>query len=446
MASDYDLIIVGAGVAGSATAIRAAQKGLTVMLLDRGEPIGSKNMSGGVLWGNDLAQILGEKWWEKAPVERYIVNKGIGILAPEDSMIINLHYPGWGVPPAYNGWSVLRSRFDPWLANQAKDAGADVYEGVNINELLIENGRVNGIIQEGNEFKSKTVVLAEGTNPRLAVKYIFRPELDPKIQPQKDYMLGIKEVIALPPEVIQERFNITGQEGTEYEMLVGSYKEKPYDRSSVGAFLYTNKETISLGVVIQLETVVYNETDEKGIHTYELWERFKQQPWIAKMIKGGKLVEYAAHLVPHGGYHMIPKLYGDGVLIVGDTAGFVLSNGQSINGMNFAIASGILAADTVVECKQKNDFSEKGLSLYKKKVEKSYIHKNLKKFRKVDKLLSNPRLFNRYAEVITGGLKDMLTEDERVKPKAITSFRKNLKKNKVNIIRAAFDALNARHI
>ena len=91
--TDYDAIVIGAGVAGSSAAIKLAQNGNSVLLIDRGEPIGSKNMSGGVLWGNDLAQILGDNWYEEAPTERYVVRKGVGFLAPNDSTFIDMQIP-----------------------------------------------------------------------------------------------------------------------------------------------------------------------------------------------------------------------------------------------------------------------------------------------------------------------------------------------------------------
>jgi electron transfer flavoprotein-quinone oxidoreductase len=211
--------------------------------------------------------------------------------------------------------------------------------------------------------------------------------------------------------------------------------------------MYTNRETLSLGVVIQLDSVTRRDKSEPGVHTYQLWELFKKQPFIAKMIAGGSTVEYSAHMVPHGGYRMIPtRLCYNGVLLVGDAAGFVMSNGLTINGMNYAIASGILAADAVVEAKVKNDFSKRGLASYQSKVKQSYFYKSMKKMRKVDKILANSRLFTKYTEVITGGLKAILTENQEVKPKAFTAIRKSLKKNKVNIVRAALDALNARHL
>ena len=179
-------------------------------------------------------------------------------------------------------------------------------------------------------------------------------------------MLGIKEIISLPSETIEQRFNVGPNEGMAYEMLAGCY-QTPNDKARVGAFLYTNRDTLSLGIVVQLETVQRKNKSEQGVHTYTLWEQFKKQPFISKLIEGGEVVEYGAKMVPHGGYNMIPKkLYFDGALLVGDAAGFVLSNGLSINGMNYGIRSGIIAGDALVEAKSKNNFSKRFIYLSNK--------------------------------------------------------------------------------
>jgi electron transfer flavoprotein-quinone oxidoreductase len=129
-----------------------------------------------------------------------------------------------------------------------------------------------------------------------------------------------------------------------------------------------------------------------------------------------------------------------------DAAVFVFSNGLTINGMNYGIRSGIIAADALAQAKLKNNYSSKGLAIYQKNIKKSYFFKTMKKFRKVDKYLTNPRVFNKYAEVLTGGLKDMLTENQQDKPKAISAMFKNLKKKKVWKVRAILDALSLRHL
>ena len=447
--TDYDAIVIGAGLAGSAAAIRLAKNGNSVLLLDRGEPIGSKNMSGGVLWGNDLAELLGDNWYEEAPVERYVVRKGVGFLAPEDSTFIDMRIPEWGKAP-YNGHTVLRARFDPWLANKAAEAGADVYSGITVSELLFDKKdpkQVVGIVQNGDEFRSKVVVLADGATSRLAIDHGLKPETKPHVSPlhKHSYMLGVKEVVYLPKETIQQRFNLNDEkEGAAYEMVSGIHQ----NGARVGGFLYTNKESISFGVVIELETV------KEGIHTYELFNEFKQHPWIQAVIKDSQQLEYGAHLIPHGGYSALPKMYHGGAVLVGDSAGFLLSNGLAINGMNYAVASGICAADSITEAIKRNDVTEKGLSLYKKNVQKTYFYRDMKRFKKVDKLMSNSRVFEKYPGFLNDLLKDMLTEKGWTstpkkmvgKPHAIRAAFRAMGKNKISIIKLALDGMKFRHM
>lgn len=447
--TDFDVIIIGAGLAGSSAAIRLAKNGNSVLLLDRGEPIGSKNMSGGVLWGNDLSHILGENWFEEAPVERYVIRKGVGFLAPEDSTFIDTRFPEWGKPP-YNGHMVLRAKFDPWLAKKAADAGADVYSGINVSQLLYDkknHKQITGIVQNGDEFNAKVVVLADGATSRLAIEHGLKPQKKPNVSPleKHHYMLGIKEVIYLPKETIEQRFNLSNdKEGAAYEMVSGIHK----DGARVGGFLYTNKESISLGVVIELETI------KEGMHTYKLYEEFKHHPWVQAIIKDGQQLEYGAHLIPHGGYNALPKLYHPGAVLVGDSAGFLLSNGLAINGMNYAVASGITAADSITEAIKKNNVSEKGLSIYQKNIKKTYFYKDMKRFRKVDKLMANPRVFSKYPSLMNDILKEMLTEKGWTstpkktvgKPKAIKATFKAMGKNKVSKVRLVFDGLKLRHM
>jgi electron transfer flavoprotein-quinone oxidoreductase len=449
--TEFDVIVIGAGIAGSTCAIKAAQLGLSVLMIERGEPIGSKNMSGGVLWGNDLQHILGENWYEEAPVERYVLRKGIGFLAKEDATFVDMRIPEWSKPP-YNGWMVLRAKFDPWLASKASEAGVEVYSGITIYDLLIEKknnkDQISGIIESGDEFRSKAVILAEGASSRLAIDHGLKPETRKNVSPlrKKDYMLGIKEVIHMPKDILENRFALrNNMEGAAYEMVSGIHD----DGARVGGFLYTNKETLSLGIVIQLETI------KQGMHTYTLFEEFKSHPWIQSIIEGGQRIEYGAHLIPHGGYKSLPKLVHNGALLVGDAAGFLLSNGMSINGMNYAASSGMIAAEAISEAiKKSKTLDEKALSSYTKKLKKSYFYNDLKRFKNVDKLLANPRVFKQYPAVINDMLKELLYEKGwqstpkhlHKKPKVISAGLKVLKKNKVSKFRVILDGLKIRHL
>src|SRR5215469_6402948 len=133
MADDFDLIVVGAGMAGSAAAIRAAKGGLNALLVDRSPEPGAKNLSGGILWGHDLDAIL-PRWWEEMPVERHVVRKRFGVLTADDAVSFDFEDHRWKAAP-YVAHSVLRARTDAWLAKKAEEAGATVVAGVPVERL-----------------------------------------------------------------------------------------------------------------------------------------------------------------------------------------------------------------------------------------------------------------------------------------------------------------------
>ena len=199
-----DVIIVGAGPAGSSAAIRLAQNGINAILIDRGMPVGSKNLSGGVLWGNDLAEII-PNWQEEAPLERYIINKKVGFLSHEDATVIDMHFDEWNNFPNA-GWSLLRAPFDEWLAFKAQEAGASVLSGINITELIEEDGKIVGVKQGNEELRAPVVIIAEGANSRLMLKHDLTYDPGKTRYDHSDYMIGLKEVFELDSQIIEERF------------------------------------------------------------------------------------------------------------------------------------------------------------------------------------------------------------------------------------------------
>ncbi|MHA1912426.1 MAG: FAD-dependent oxidoreductase [Candidatus Kariarchaeaceae archaeon] len=427
--NSYDVFVVGAGPAGAATAWQLAKNGVKVALIDRGSPVGSKNLSGGVLWGHDLDELL-PNWWEEAPVERKIVSKKLGFLTEYDSMVADWHFNEWTEEP-FMGFSVLRSSFDPWMVQKAEEAGVDFFPGINIDNLIINEGRIEGIVQDDDIFPCKVVIIADGVNSRLTLANGLRkaPKLD-------HYYLGIKEVVSLSEEIIRERFNLIENEGSAFEFIIGN---TPHNIEA-GGFMYTNKSTISLGIVVNLGTL------PQGVHSYNIFEHFKQHPKIQRIVQGTERVEYGAHLIPDGGLKMNVPLFGDGYLVVGDAAGLCFSNGLIINGMGPAIRSGIEAAHTVTEALKKNDYSKKSLSLYKKRLEEGYIIKNLKKMNKAHKFKGNPRLYGAYPELIMGISSDLFAEKGEPRIGVLKIVRKNMKEKKVRLIRALRDVLKFRHL
>lgn len=368
--SEFDAIVVGGGPAGASAAIKLAQSNLNVLLVERGDPPGSKNVSGGVLWGNGLGE-LSDDWEKTAPLERYVESKSVAFLTEKSK--INIDFSTKNFEEKKTGYTVLRAKLDPWLVKKAKEAGAMVVTGVTVDRLSKKDGKVVGVIQDGDEITADTVILAEGANPRVAIDSGLREPLK-----DHDVAIGVKEVIKLPEKTINERFNLRGKAGFACEYVLGFMK----DDVEAGGFLYTNKDSISIGAVISMKHL----RSSNQVYSFDIMDEFANHPFIAPLLEDGRVDEYSAHLVQEGGLSSIPKLYGDGYMITGDGAGFSFSNGLVLQGMNYAISSGILAAEATVEAKQKGDFSSASLSRYQQKLEDSYVMKDMRTFKGIENI------------------------------------------------------------
>ncbi|MGB0652864.1 MAG: FAD-dependent oxidoreductase [Thermoplasmatota archaeon] len=395
--TDFDTIVVGGGMAGSAAAIRLAQKGVDVLLVERADEGGAKNLSGGVLWGDDLAAILPD-WKEQMPVERPISNKKVGFLGDGNAFVIDYHDESLKTDTI--GHSVLRAKTDAWLLKQAEEAGATVVTGVNVEGLHKVNGKVAGVEQGGEITTGRVTIIADGANSRLTLEGDLRhgqQKLD-----AHHYALGVKEILKLPKDVMEDRF-LTGDDGG----MAGEFVLGRKDGIMAGGFLYTNQDSLSLGVVVNLPSLANN----KAVTTHDLVEHFRLHPYIAKLTKDAELEEYGAHLVPEGGYQAFSELSADGALVVGDAAGFCFSNGIVIQGMNYGVKSGIAAADAAAHAVEKRDATRVTLRRYEKLLEKEHVIGDFKRFQNVNKFLWNPRLFNQYPEFLANTMRGMLTVD-----------------------------------
>jgi len=178
---------------------------------------------------------------------------------------------------------------------------------------------------------------------------------------------------------------------------------------------------------------------ENGItHSYDLIEMFKEHPSIAPLIEGGQVAEYGAHLIPEGGLEMMPKLYGNGYMILGDAAGFAFSNGLVLQGMNYAILSGIKAGETAVEAKLRNNFSEQSLSAYEEKLNSTYVLKDLKTFKDIRKVTNNPMMYNTYPKLLESIMLETLWERGQPKKKIrddLSSCASNLNMGRIKTLR-----------
>jgi electron transfer flavoprotein-quinone oxidoreductase len=171
-----------------------------------------------------------------------------------------------------------------------------------------------------------------------------------------------------------------------------------------GGFLYTNKESISLGIVVGIDALT---EEAPEIKAPELLDKFKQRPEIQRLIKGGETVEYSAHVIPEGGLKAMSKLYGDGILVAGDAAGFSMNIGVTVRGMEYAMASGYYAAQAVIEAKEKNDFSKTGLATYETLLNNSFVLKDFQSFKESLEVLEYPSLFKHYPELAGNIMRDL---------------------------------------
>lgn len=409
MKKRFDAIVVGAGPAGSTCSYTLAKAGLDVLLIERGKFPGAKNMWGGAFYGPSLSQLF-PRFWEEAPVERYIHRHRFSLLTKEASLSAEFTTEKFEEPP-YNGFSLLRSRFDRWLATKAEQAGAIVATGLQAEDLLWNKNGVRGIKAGGDEIPASVVIACDGVNSILAEKAGLRKRLS-----SRDVKQGVKEVIQLPREIIEQRFNLNREEGIAWE-FIGSFTAGVPG----GAFLYTNKESLSIGVVAQLSSLA-----EKNVRANDLLEEFKQHPTVKNLFADGQLVEYSAHLIPARGRAMMPELFTDGFLVAGDAAAFVLATGLTIEGANFAIASGIASAETVIRAKQAGDFSRKSLSVYKDLLKLSSVLQDLKIFKKAPHFLENPRLYSLYPELACDLAKKIFTNDGKPRKKTWKMFKESM--------------------
>ncbi|MDR3553995.1 MAG: FAD-dependent oxidoreductase [Syntrophobacteraceae bacterium] len=402
MEEKFDAAIVGAGPAGISAACILAERGVKVIVLERGEYPGSKNMFGGVLYGRSLERIIPDFAQKNCPIERNIVESRLSYLSEESSISLTYRDQAFFEKLQNNAFTVGRAKFDRWFADQARARGALLVCSTVVTDLLRDGaGRVVGVKTDraDGDLRARVVLLADGVNSPLAAKTGFRPEVKPG-----NVALAVKELIGLPEEVIDERFGVSAGNGVTNEIL----GNVTLGMNGV-AFLYTNRRSVSLGIGANLSDFA-----RERVRPYEMIERLKLHPAISPLIKGGKPLEYLAHWLPEGGFATVPRLFGDGFLIAGDSA--MLFNALHREGSNLAMASGRLAAETILEAMGKNDFSSRTLQSYGQRMEESFVLKDLKKYRRFPSFLETHReLFTNLPRGASAAIREILTVDETPK-------------------------------
>jgi electron transfer flavoprotein-quinone oxidoreductase len=398
MNESFDVAIVGAGPAGTSAAILLASAGIKTVMLERGEYPGAKNTSGGVLYGYNLAQILPDYSQLGCPIERNIVESRIWYLSRNAGFSLGYRDDIFSKERKYNVFTVGRAKFDRWYADQARKKGALVVPSTVVVDLLKDkSGKVSGVVtnRKDGEIQAKVVLLADGVNSPLALKTGFRRDLK-----AEHVALAVKETIELTSEIIDARFGVSGGDGVTTEVL----GEMTGGMDGV-AIVYTNKNSVSISVGANLAAFTRSK-----IKPYELIEAYKLHPMVAPLIAGGKPIEYTAHWLAEGGYHTIPQLYGDGFLIAGDSA--MLFNALHREGSNLAMASGKMAAETIIEALKSNDVSKQKLSIYASRMRDSFVLKDMKKYQRFpDFLYKTHQLFKELPQAAQFAGREMLTVD-----------------------------------
>lgn len=425
----FEVVIVGAGPAGTAAALVLARAGVEVLVLERGDFPGAKNLFGGILYTSVVNELLPE-FWKEAPVERHIVNRRWLAMDEDTQIALDLKSARFDVPPFNNTFTALRSKWDRWFAEQAEAAGAMVICETNVEDLILEGGAVVGVRtgRDDGDVRADCVILAEGANALLAERASLRQQMAPR-----NRVNAVKEVIALPPEIIEDRFHLEGMQGAAYEYFGGAVK------GTVGsAFIYTNRDSLSVGVGCLIEEYLRLKTAP-----YEMLDWFKAHPMVAPLLRGGETVEYSTKMIPEDSYDDLTDLYADGVMLVGDCAGLV---NPSIHheGTNLAMASGVAAAEAYLEARKRNDMSRATLAHYRQSLEESWVMKDLRRYREtVHFLLENREMVSQYPDLAVRLIRRYFTVDDTPKDDVVRELWQIIR-NEVSFLKAARQMLKAR--
>jgi len=415
MVEKFDCIVVGAGMSGNAAAYTLAKRGLSVLQLERGEYAGSNNVQGAIMYADMLEAIIPD-FREDAPLERHLIEQRFWMMS--EAAHTGMHYRSDAFNEARpNRYTILRSQFDKWFSRKVREAGALVLTETTALELIfdaygacvgVRTDREDGIVH------GDVVVLAEGVNGLLGSRAGLRQP------PKADHVaLAVKEMHFLPAETIEARFNVKGDEGVVIE-AVGAIS-----RGMTGmGFIYSNKECLSVGI-----GCLVSDFARSGQTPYGLLEAFKAHPSVKPLLEGSEVKEYAAHLIPEGGYKAVPQLCGDGWVVVGDAA--QLNNAIHREGSNLAMTSGRIAAEAIFQIKSRREkMTRDNLARYPKALEDSFVMKDLRKYRDMPALLhTNSRnFFLTYPELVAKAMESFLRVDGTPKREkettTIAAFRK----------------------
>jgi electron-transferring-flavoprotein dehydrogenase len=377
---EVDVLFVGGGPASLAGAIHLAdllekqgKKDTNIVVIEKGREMGAHGISGAVMDPRALKELIPNFLEDGAPVESeakedhvyFMTNKG-ALRFPINPPFLNNH----------GNYIISLGKFVQWLAQKAEAKGVNVFTGFPGAELLIENNTIVGVrtgdkgidkngsaksnFEPGIDIRAKITILGEGPRGTLTKKIANLWKMN-GLNPQV-YAVGIKEVWEVP----EGNFS-TGK-------VIHTMGYPLTSETFGGGFIYgMANNLVSIGFVVGLDY------KNPFLDPHSEFQKYKLHPLVAKILKGGKVQSYGAKSIPEGGWYSIPKLFANGLMLIGDSAS--LLNGQRLKGIHLSMKSGMLAAETALEALEKNDASEAVLSSYKDRVEKSWIRDELWKVR-----------------------------------------------------------------
>ncbi|MFH1834054.1 MAG: FAD-dependent oxidoreductase [bacterium] len=405
--ASFDAIVVGAGPAGSSAALGLALKGAKVLLLERGEYPGAKNMFGGMMAYCPAPEQLVPDFWERAPWERAVTKRVLSVVGETSSTSLVFQAGSGSDRPSagagstsdrtLTGFTLFRPLFDRWYAEQAVAQGVTLLTGCRAEGLLLGGGAVRGVRMGGVDdiVEAPLVIACDGTLSLLAQEAGLHGGFKPE-----QVALGVRALYGLAEEDINDRFGVAGREGATHEFLGCTEGVRG------GGFIYTQTETLSVGLVLHLDSL-----RQRKIPPYELVERFVASTSVAPLLRGARLVEYSAHLLPEAGLRMVPRLSTAGLLVAGDAAGLCYTNGLTQEGMNLAMTAGLVAAQVAAEALAEGDFSARGLGRYAEELKRIFVLRDMITHRRAIDFLHRDRLFTVYPRVVSAFMEDLYRSD-----------------------------------